>query len=909
LPLRADPVDARGPTPDRDPPAWHALSFEEACARLDCDVETGLSESEVARRLAQYGRNRLLTTRAPPWWSLLGRQFTDGLILLLFIAAGISFAIGHVTDGVAILAIVALNGILGFVQEWRAERAMAALRRMLAPRCRARRDGRVVEVEAQTLVPGDVVRLSIGDHIPADLRLEARIDLSTDEAALTGESEPVAKSGAVGPPDEPVAERTGMAWMGTTVAHGRGVGVVVATGMRTEFGTIARLTAEVTRERTPLQHSLAVLGRRLGVLGLGLALLVAAVGVALGHDLATMFLTGVSLAVAAVPEGLPAVVTLTLALGVRAMVRRRALLRRLPAAETLGAATVICTDKTGTLTQSAMTVQRIWTRAHVFDVTGVGYEPAGRFEVAGAPIDVHEHADLEALLTSAVHCNHARVHRTGEDWQVVGEATEGALVTAALKAGLPGEHGTLESEFPFDSGRKRMTVIERDRGTCTAHVKGAPEVLLERCTRILDGDAERALTDADRRDVEAAYAALARLGLRTLALARRAFGDTCPTDPEHAERDLTLLGIVGMMDPPRAEVPPAIAAARRAGIRVIMITGDAAITAQAVAAQVGLPVDTVMTGRDLEALDDTALSDVLAGDVLFARTTPEHKLRIVHLLQARGEVVGMTGDGVNDAPALKRADIGIAMGVRGTDVARGASDMVLMDDNFASIIGAVEEGRRQYANIRNFVRYLLSSNSGEVLAIFVALLIGGPLILLPVQLLWINLVTDGLSAVALGLEPSHAGTMDRPPRRKDEAILSGAGLAHVLALGTWIGAVTLLLFRLHFDAGDPASLATAQTMAFTAIVVAEKINVFNFRSLSAPLTSIGLFTNPWLLAAVLLSLALQALAVYAPFMQRALHTVPLAPLDWVWMVLAAAPIFLVPEAVKLLRARRVRTAS
>ncbi len=889
---------------------WHALPVAEVVRALEVDPKAGLPHDEAARRLSRYGPNRLETVRKERWFVVLARQFTDVLIFILMVAAAISFAVGELGDALTILAIVVLNGILGFVQEWKAEQAMEALQRMLSPQARVIRDGAEQVIDATQLVPGDVVVLSIGDRVPADARLIEAINLKVDESALTGESLSVHKDAKPVREDAPLAERRSMVWMGTNVTNGQARGVVVATGMATEFGRIAHLTQSIEQEKTPLQRKLAVLGKQLGVLSLAISVVVALVGWLFGKPLLEMFLTGVSLAVAVVPEGLPAVVTITLALGIRAMIRRRALLRRLQAAETLGAATVICTDKTGTLTKNEMTVVKIRLPSGEVDVTGVGYDPAGHFEQNGKKIDYHERPDLLALLEAGLRCNHARIVKGKEGWYEVGEPTEAALVTAAYKAWMsPDDDADHVSEFSFNSARKRMTVIVKRPEGLTAYVKGAPEVILERCTRILDGDTERELTDADRKAFTEAYTQMAEQGLRTLALARRKLPAHLPLDDEAVERELTLLGVVGIIDPPRPEAPQAVALCRTAGIRVLVITGDAAPTALAVARSIGLSPRRALTGSDLNTLDDDALREALREEVLFARTTPEHKLRIVRLLQAGGDVVAMTGDGVNDAPALKQADIGIAMGMRGTDVAKSAADMILTDDNFASIVGAVEEGRRQYDNIQKFVRYLLSSNTGEVIAIFVNILLGGPLILLPVQILWMNLVTDGMTAVALGMEPAEKGIMERPPRAATEPILNRSGIVMILILGAYIGAGALWLFHHYLASGVADAAVAAQTVAFTGIILLEKMNVFNYRSLRAPLSVIGFFSNPWVLGAWTLTVGLQVCAVYVPFLQNALHTVPLRLEDWGLILLVAAPILVFTEIYKWLRWRSEKHAA
>jgi Ca2+-transporting ATPase len=885
---------------------WHAVTGADAVSTLDTDARRGLTEVEAADRLQRYGANRIQEVHVARWYQVLARQFTDVLIIILLVAAVISFAVGEVTDAITILVIVVLNGALGFVQEWRAEQALDALRNMLSPTCTVVRSGLPIEIERIDLVPGDLVVLEIGDQVPADVRLVESLGLKVDESALTGESASVHKDPEPVPVDTHLAERSCMAWMGTNVTNGRARGVVVATGMSTEFGKIAELTQSLGQEPTPLQRKLATLGKQLGLISIAISAGVALVGVVLGKPLLEMFLTGISLAVAVVPEGLPAVVTITLALGIRAMVKRHALLRRLQAAEALGSASVICTDKTGTLTQNEMTVTEIWTPKGDIHVTGVGYDPKGGFAVDGRPLDYRTRSDLLSLLETGLVCNHARVSKTDAGWRQIGEPTEAALVAAAYKAWLyPDEDERGVTEFSFNSTRKRMTVVARRPEGLVAFVKGAPEVVLARSTRILDGETERALVEADRAAVGGAYQSLAAQGLRTLALARRLLPEHVELNEDDVEADLTLLGIVGIVDPPRPEVPSAIALARRAGVRPIMITGDASETALAVGRLVGMHVERAVTGVELEAMGDDDLDELLTHDILFARTTPEHKLRIVTHLQGQGHIVAMTGDGVNDAPALKKADIGVAMGLRGTDVAKAASDMVLTDDNFASIVGAVEEGRRQYDNIQKFVRYLLSSNTGEVIAVFVNILLKGPLILLPVQILWMNLVTDGMTAVALGLEPGSGDLMEQPPRGAREPILNRYGMALLLGLGGYIGAATLWLFH-HYLAvlGTGAeAVATAQTVAFTGIILLEKMNVFNFRSLRRPLSRIGFWTNPWVLGAWALTVSAQVAAVYVPFLQKVLHTVPLAVSDWLAMIVVAVPIFIVVEGIKLVRAR------
>ncbi len=882
-------------------PPWHAMAPALVSGELSADLEGGLSGEEAHRRLERYGPNVLEAGARTHWYVVLGRQFVDVLILILGVAAIVSVVLGEMADAITIVVILVLNGVLGFVQEWRAEQAIEALQKLLALEARVVRDGREQEVDATELVPGDLIAVEIGDRIPADTRVVHAVDLKVDESPLTGESESVSKSAEAVGARSPLAEQHSMIWMGTTVTNGRARGLVVGTGMTTEFGRIAELTQSVGAEATPLQKKLARLGTWLGLIAVGISVVVALSGWLLGQDLEEMFFTGVSLAVAVVPEGLPAVVTITLALGIRRMVGRKALLRRLQAAETLGAATVICTDKTGTLTQNEMTVRRVWVPSGVIEATGVGYAPdSGSFTTEeGAP----ELEELTALLETALWCNHARIERDESGWRSVGEPTEAALITAARKAGVTTDVEPA-GEFSFNSRRKRMTVLEPVDHEYVAHTKGAPEILLPLCSQLGWGDAARPIDDADRAEIASIAEGFAGQGLRTLGLARRRLPADTGLDEEAVEQDLALLGVVAILDPPRPEVAAAVAEAEAAGIQVVMITGDAPATALAIAGKVGLAAGRAVGGLELNEMSDAALRDALAGGAVFARTTPEHKLRIVQLLQEDGNVVAMTGDGVNDAPALKQADVGISMGLRGTDVAKGASDMILTDDNFASIIGAVGEGRRQYDNIQKFIRYLLSSNTGEVIAIFVNILLNAPLILLPVQILWMNLVTDGLTALALGVEPAEQGIMDRPPRAPGAPILSRRGLKQIVGFGAYIGGATLFLFnfyRLGLDRG----IEVAQTMAFTGMVFLEHMNVFNFRALHAPMRVVGFFSNPWLLGAWSVTIGLQVAVVYVPFLQNAFGTVALGIEDWLWILAVSIPVFLIGEIFKSIQWRAV----
>ena len=885
--------------PVKTNPQWHTYTAKEALEALESNSHTGLSEEEATKRREYYGDNELIRIARTPWILIFLRQFTDVLILILFVAALISLVIGDIGDAITILIIIFINGLLGFIQEFKAENSIEALRKMLHPTCKLLRDSHEHIIDAKELVIGDVVLLEIGDNLPADLRLLECFNLQVDESSLTGESNSVSKMCAELPSDTPLSEQFNMGWMGTAVVNGRAKALVVETGMNTQFGKIAFMTQNVETEPTQLQKKLAVLGQKLGIYSVTISVFVALTGWLLGKNILEMFLTGVALAVAVVPEGLPAVVTITLALGIKAMAKEKALLRRLQAAETLGAATTICTDKTGTLTQNEMTVKKIWLPSGEIDVTGSGYDPAGHFESNGEKIDVNNNPDLRMLLKSALLCNHAKVRKIGSDWEVIGEPTEAALIVAAYKGWLPSEEREkILSEFSFNSNRKRMSVIVHENDFLSAYVKGAPEVIFERCTHWFKNGIAVKWENSNKQEAEKAYQSMAESGLRTLAIAFRNLSEETEHSEESVENELVLLGIVGIIDPPHEEIPQAIEMAKSAGIKIIMITGDNPDTAMAIGRSIGLETTRALTSHELSQMDDATLNDALNGSVLFARARPEDKLRIIKTLKNNNEVVAMTGDGVNDAPALKEADIGIAMGKKGTDVAKSAADMVLSDDNFASIINAIREGRRQYDNIQKFVLYLLASNSGEVIAIFINIVLGGPLILIPVQILWMNLVTDGMTAIALGVEPAEKGIMKRPPRDVDAPILDRHGIIMIVVLGSYIGLATLWLFH-HYLAQDPEhGLLLAQTVAFTGMIILEQANIFNFRSLREPISTIGFFSNKWLLIAIVFAVSLQICAVYLPFLQEALHTTALRWSDWGIIFLVALPIFGITEMYK-----------
>lgn len=865
-----------------------ALVPEDRPGRVEPTDTSGLTHQEAARRLSEYGENRIAAGPRRSPLRILVRQFRSTLVLILVIASILAATFGEAIDAIAILAIVILNGGLGFVQEWRAERAIEALRQMLAPMAEVIRDNRPEIVPATELVPGDLVVLSEGQKVPADIELIEAFGLRVDESALTGESVPV---------DRDAAGEARELFMGTLIVGGRGEGIVFATGGSTRFGQIAELTGAEGEKTTRLQLQLGNLSRRLGGWGLAVAAMVLALGLLGGRNFVDMVLISVSMAVAVVPEGLPLVVTLTLAIGASAMARQKALLRRLQAAETLGAASVICTDKTGTLTENKMTATLVVTADARYEVSGTGYDPAGRIRTGGHNVRAKDDPALWRLLHAALVCNNARLE-SGEAWTMIGDPTEGALATLAYKGWTPvPDRNTRLAETPFSSVRKRMgTVAPRPDGDLALFVKGAPEAVLDVCTTLREGGSDVPIDPARRALLTAMHEEMAKDGLRVIALADRSASGAGDIE----ERDLVLLGFVGLLDPPRPEVADAVRLCRAAGIRVMMITGDSAKTAGAIAELVGIRHSAAVTGAELETMSDEALSDALSRDVLFARTDPVHKMRIVEHLQAGGEIVAMTGDGVNDAPALRKANIGMAMGERGTDVAREAADLVLLDDNFATIVRAIAEGRRQFANIRKFVRYLLSSNSAEVIALTVNLLIGGPIILLPVHILWINLLTDGVSAVALGLEGGEPEQMQRPPLAPDERVLTSEGILTLAAFGIYMALAALFMFYAFLEQGE----ALARTMAFTTLVVCQELAVFAFRSDRRSALGLGLLSNPWLMTAVLGMLGLQALALYWPPLQTLLGTVPLGLNELGYVAVAALPVILVPTLFKAVQSRR-----
>ena len=872
---------------------------------------TGLTAAEAARRLAEHGENKLQETKGVNPLIVFVNQFKSLIVGLLIVAGGVSLALGETIDAVAIFAIVALNGLIGFSQEFKAERSIAALRKMTAPQARVRRDGGSTVVAAMQLVVGDIVELEAGDLIAADARLLEATSLRCDEAALTGESVPVDKhAGGLEDPELPLADRGNMLFKGTSITAGQGLAVVVATGMQTELGRIAGLIQEAGGERTPLQEKLQAFGRVLVWASLAIVALLFGLGLARGMPFIDLFMTSVSLAVAAVPEGLPAVVTIALALGVMRMSRQRALVRKLTSVETLGSTNVICTDKTGTLTVGDMTVRELFVAGQAFEVSGEGYGPHGEVQFEGRSTGAEHAGPLLELATSLLAANNAELVLEDGMWRVIGDPTEGALLAAGRKAGakrddverdLPKHH-----EIPFDSDRKRHTVIRlTPTGQLRAFVNGAPDVLLQRCSQIYTETGLRALTETDRRAIEEQNESMAARALRVLGSAYRDLphGTNAREITEDVENELVFVGLTGMHDPPRPEARAAVARCHSAGIRVVMITGDHPHTAQAVAHELGIigAGDAVMRGTELNLLADAELQQRVARVSVYARATAEHKLRIIRAWQSSGAVVAMTGDGVNDAPALKGADIGIAMGIKGTEVTKQASDMVITDDNFASIVVAVEQGRGIYDNIRKTLQYLLAGNAAELLLMLVSILVGLPSPLQPIHLLWINLVTDGLPALCLATDPIDPEVMNRKPRARSERITDRAFLVRMLIAS---GASATVAFAAFLWALHSEPIETARSVAFTALVFCELFKSFSFRSETKPIWKLPPFANRQLPLVVLASFGLQLLLYHVDLLSRLLETVMPSWSERLGLLVLGFVPLLVLELTKLRGSRR-----
>ncbi|MGI6250163.1 MAG: cation-translocating P-type ATPase [Anaerolineaceae bacterium] len=919
--------------------SWHALEEQELLSKLQVPIDTGLTSEEAKLRLEKYGPNELVEKKRTTFLQMLWAQINSFVIWLLIGAAVISALLNDLIEAGAILLIVVLNAIMGIVQESRAEASLAALKQMAAPEAQVMRDGHRQSIPSRELVPGDVVFIEAGNHIPADLRLLEAVNLSIEEASLTGESVP-AKKNAEGhlDVDIPLGDRDNSAFMGTTVTYGRGKGIVTGTGMNTQLGLIASMLQTVEEEQTPLQKRLDQLGKTLGIGALVVCILVFVIGairllfgdtpVAFGteefwSEIVVLFMIAVSLAIAAVPEGLPAVVTISLAGGMREMVNRHALIRKLASVETLGSVTTICTDKTGTLTQNQMTVTRLWVDGQLIEITGTGYEPVGDFLIDGEKIDLTQYQGARNALWVGSLNNDAQLEPTGESdgkktYRMVGDPTEGSILVAAQKAGAAARdlnnNYPRKQEIPFDSERKRMVTIHKivkpgggdispfysdeKENKYVINIKGAPDIVLKLCRYYQKMDNTVAeLTEANREVILAANDMMTGQALRVLGVAYRPVAEQ-PKEisPENLEKDLVFAGLIGMIDPSRDEVKPALKEAQSAGIRSVMITGDYPNTAKAIAEDIGLlqPGHQVLMGADIDNKTEAEMQEIVKITDVYARVSPEHKMKIVDALRANGEIVAMTGDGVNDAPAIKRADIGVAMGITGTDVAKETADMVLTDDNYASIVSAVEQGRIIYSNIRKFVYYLVSCNVAEIMIIFLATVFGWNTPLTPIQLLWLNLVTDGAPALALGSEKGDPDIMHHPPRPTNEPIINSYMLRGIIVQTIAITAATLAAFFLGggaFKTSTPEAKLLSETYAFVTLSLSELFRAYTARSEYYPLTKIGIFTNKNMNLAVIVSVTLVLLVVYVPFLQDIFDTVTIEPIHW----LEILPLVLVPS--------------
>jgi len=875
---------------------WHTLTQDEAYQALNTSP-TGLTGAEAEKRLQETGPNEIQAAKRISAFEILLEQFKNVLILILLAATALSLLLGHGIESVVIAVIVLFAVLLGFVQEYRAERAIEALRQMAAPTATVLRNSKEIEIPARDLVPGDVILLHTGDKVPADGRLLESINMQVEEAALTGESVPVEKHARpLDKADLPVGDRKNMVYAGTAVTYGRGRALVAATAMQTEFGKIAQLLQTVESGKTPLQHNLDRVGAVLARVALVVVALIVVLGLLRGQPFIDMLIFGIALAVAVVPEALPAVVTISLAIGVQKMVKRNALIRRLPAVETLGSTSVICSDKTGTLTKDEMTARRLYTAGELFSISGAGYAPQGEFSTQEGVLAAPDGAVRQMLAAATLASDTQLVQLEDGGWDIKGDPTEGALIVAAAKAGV--DKTTLDAEFPrtaeipFTSETKRMTTLHQTGERQTAYAKGAPEVILAGCDYVLMQDGMQPLDEAARRQIHDQAQEMAGQALRVLGIASKE-----NVSLETAERGMTFLGLVGMIDPPRPEARQAIAVCAEAGIRPVMITGDHPLTAQAVAQELGLLRDggRVLTGADLEEMSDEQLEQDVEDIRVYARVSPTHKLRVVSAWQARGQIAAMTGDGVNDAPALKKADIGIAMGITGTDVTKEAADMTLTDDNFASIVAAVEEGRGVFGNIKKYLMYLLSSNIGEIGLMVGSTLLGLPLPLSAVQILYVNLATDGLPALALSVDPPEKDLMKRKPRDPRTGIFTRPVVALMTLGGIWSALINLALF--NWALGSGRSLEQAMTMTFVSLVLIQFFKAYNFRSdrhsvLNKP------FANKWLNLAVLWEVVLLVAIVYLPFLQGPFGTYALPLQDWALVAGLAVTIVPVLELAK-----------
>ena len=899
--------------------AWHNLSTQEVFEKLKTN-ENGLTSAEVEERLSNYGANELAEGKAVSKATLFLSQLKNPLIGVLLAATLISLLIGHLVDAVVIAVVIIINTTIGFFQEFKAETALQALKSMAGPeskviRCTQPKGCFESKVKAKDIVPGDIILLEAGDKVPADARLFQAINLEIDESMLTGESTPVKKTIEPLPVELPVADRGNMAFSGTIVLQGRGRAVIVGTGFKTEIGKIAELIKETERVETPIQKRTKGLSTKLGLFALLASSLVFIIAMLRGFDILETFLFALATAVSAIPEGLPAVLTVTLAVGVNRMAKRNALIRKLQAVDTLGSATVICTDKTGTLTTNQMTVRRIYVNNKLLTVAGESFNPEGKFEFDGKPIDVRKDKSLSLLLQIGALCNDSKLVRTetGEKvpWEIKGDPTEGALVVAAAKAGFDKEE--LESELPrvdeipFDAVKRLMVTFHSDKEDAVkVFVKGAPEAIVPLCTQILEDDSAKPLTQQNKEDLHNVSTELAGQALRMLAMAYRTIKkselENFKRELNEKHSELVFVGLAGMIDPPRSEAKSAVALCKRAGIRVIMATGDHKLTAEAIANELGIKDSTseVLSGVDLDKMSDEELDAAIVKTSVFARVSPTHKYRIVESLRRQGEIVAMTGDGVNDAPALKVADIGIAMGITGTDVTKETADMVLTDDNFASIVNAVEEGRVIFDNIRKVVKYLVSTNTGEIITILAALILlpTAPLIFTAVQVLWINLVTDGLLVVPLAMEPKEDEVMNYPPRKPKEQIINNEVVWSIIFVGSFMAIGTLWLFTSGLNSGD---VVRAQTLAFVAIAYFQVFNALNCRSQHKSFFKTGILSNRYLILALAAAFLLQIMATQLPVFQAALGTTGLSIVDWLMVLAISSSVFVIDELRKFVQ--------
>jgi Ca2+-transporting ATPase len=879
---------------------WWFEDKETTAQKWGTDLEKGLSIEEVISRQQKYGPNQLAEKEGRSVVSLFLDQFKDFMIWILIGASLISGFLKEWVDSIAIICIVILNAVLGFIQEFKAEKSLAALKKLSSPTSKVIRNGKHLVVPSNEIVPGDLVEIEAGDYVPADCRIVyATGNLSSHEASLTGESTPVSKSvKKLDQEDIALADRNNMLYMGTSVVSGKARAIITGTGMNTELGKIADMIQEIEDTTTPLQKKLKEFGKIIIIIVFLLVGMIFLIGYIRGEEVLGLFLSAVSLAVAAIPEGLPAVVTIALALGVQRMVKRNCIIRKLPSVETLGCTSVICSDKTGTLTKNEMTVQMVYHAGEYYTISGIGYAPTGNFLHNSQPIIPEENPGLLKLLSYSVLCNGAQLVHGSEGYSIIGDPTEGALLTMAAKAGM--KKNILENEYlfceeiPFDSDRKQMTIIRRKGDQHIAFVKGAPDVLLANCNTLEINGEPLPLDHIIRKEIVKANADLADKAMRVLGVAYRYF-DQLPENRDAAtvERELTFLGLVAMIDPPRPEVKLAIQDCYNAGIRSVMITGDHINTAVAIARDLGFYHEDSLayTGEELDRIPEDEFLRNVENTAVYARVSPEHKLRIVKAWREKGKIVAMTGDGVNDAPAVKEADIGVAMGITGTDVTKEVSEMIITDDNFASIVAAVEEGRGIYDNIRKFIHYLLSCNVGEILVMFVASLLRLPVPLLPIQILWINLITDGLPALALGVDPTDKKIMKQPPRLKDEPVISRQMGSWILMQGAFIAFCSLLAFYLVYFI-ENESIERARTACFIVLACSQLFHSFNCRSIRESIFSLGFLTNSSLVYATLLSFILQMAVIYVPFLQSVFKTVPLGLFDWLMvLVISSFPLW------------------